>query len=536
MNVKNLKISTRMLGTFGLLVLLLLAVVAAALVQLRSMRTSMEVITGNAMPSVEVINQIGTDVVRTRLLEVRHVNNDDVAYKTDSEKQLEQLQRRLAERKKAYEPLLSSDEERRLYAQLLQERERYQQLSQQVLALSRQGEKEKAQAVLGGESLKLYNDSSNTLDLLVKLNSDAAVQESRNAEAVYGRSVVVLSVAALAAVLLAVLAGLWLTRSIRTPLAHAVDAADRVANGDLGGTIRIDRHDETGLLLGALQRMQSSLVQTVRSVRQNAEGVASASAQIASGNADLSSRTEEQASALEQTAASMEELGSTVRQNADNAQMANQLALGASTVAEQGGEVVRQVVDTMRGISESSRQIADIINVIDGIAFQTNILALNAAVEAARAGEQGRGFAVVATEVRGLASRSAEAAKQIKQLITDSTSRVHNGSALADQAGTTMAEVVDAIRRVTDLMGEISAASSEQSSGVAQIGQAVTQMDQATQQNSALVEEMAAAASSLRGQAGDLVRTVGAFKLEAASGHQHAAVELQRRQPMLAAG
>jgi len=194
------------------------------------------------------------------------------------------------------------------------------------------------------------------------------------------------------------------------------------------------------------------------------------------------------------------------------------------------------VVDTMRGISDSSRQIADIINVIDGIAFQTNILALNAAVEAARAGEQGRGFAVVATEVRGLASRSAEAAKQIKQLITDSASRVHNGSALADQAGTTMAEVVDAIRRVTDLMGEISAASSEQSSGVAQIGQAVTQMDQATQQNSALVEEMAAAASSLRGQAGDLVRTVGAFKLEAASGHQHAAVELQRRQPMLAAG
>jgi methyl-accepting chemotaxis protein len=383
MNVKNLKISTRMLGTFGLLVLLLLAVVAAALVQLRSMRTSMEVITGNAMPSVEVINQIGTDVVRTRLLEVRHVNNDDVAYKTDSEKQLEQLQRRLAERKKAYEPLLSSDEERRLYAQLLQERERYQQLSQQVLALSRQGEKEKAQAVLGGESLKLYNDSSNTLDLLVKLNSDAAVQESRNAEAVYGRSVVVLSVAALAAVLLAVLAGLWLTRSIRTPLAHAVDAADRVANGDLGGTIHIDRHDETGLLLGALQRMQSSLVQTVRSVRQNAEGVASASAQIASGNADLSSRTEEQASALEQTAASMEELGSTVRQNADNARQANQLALNASSVARRGGDVVAEAVETMKGINDSSRRIGDIIGVIDGIAFQTNILALNAAVEAA---------------------------------------------------------------------------------------------------------------------------------------------------------
>ncbi|MCG8987077.1 methyl-accepting chemotaxis protein [Delftia acidovorans] len=524
MNVKNLKISTRMLGTFGLLVLLLLAVVAAALVQLRSMRASMEVITGNAMPSVEVINQIGTDVVRTRLLEVRHVNNDDAAYKTDSEKQLEQLQRRLAERKKAYEPLLSSDEERRLYAQLVQERERYQQLSQQVLALSRQGEKEKAQAVLGGESLKLYNDSSNTLDLLVKLNSDAALQESRNAEAVYGRSVVVLSVAALAAVLLAVLAGLWLTRSIRAPLAHAVDAADRVANGDLGGTIRIDRHDETGLLLGALQRMQSSLVQTVRSVRQNAEGVASASAQIASGNADLSSRTEEQASALEQTAASMEELGSTVRQNADNARQANQLALNASSVARRGGDVVAEAVETMKGINDSSRRIGDIIGVIDSIAFQTNILALNAAVEAARAGEQGRGFAVVAGEVRSLAQRSAEAAKEIKALITASVERVEQGSQLVDRAGTTMTEVVAAIGRVTDIMGEISSASTEQSSGVAQVGEAVTQMDQATQQNAALVEESAAAAASLRKQAQDLVEAVAVFQLPRGATDSHAHV------------
>ena len=503
-----------MLGTFGLLVVLLLAVVAAALVQLRSMRASMEVITGNAMPSVEVINQIGTDVVRTRLLEVRHVNNDDAAYKTDSEKQLEQLQRRLAERKKAYEPLLSSDEERRLYAQLLQERDRYQQLSQQVLALSRQGEKEKAQAVLGGESLKLYNESSNTLDLLVKLNSDAALQESRNAEAVYGRSVVVLSVAALAAVLLAVLAGLWLTRSIRAPLAHAVDAADRVANGDLGGTIRIDRHDETGLLLGALQRMQSSLVQTVRSVRQNAEGVASASAQIASGNADLSSRTEEQASALEQTAASMEELGSTVRQNADNARQANQLALNASSVARRGGEVVAEAVETMKGINDSSRRIGDIIGVIDSIAFQTNILALNAAVEAARAGEQGRGFAVVASEVRTLAQRSATAAKEIKALIDDSVGQVDAGSRLVRDAGATMGKVVESVQRVTAIVTEISNASQEQSTGIAEIGTAVSQMDHSTQQNAALVEEATAAAQSLQQQAAQLADVVAGFRLQ----------------------
>jgi methyl-accepting chemotaxis protein len=242
--------------------------------------------------------------------------------------------------------------------------------------------------------------------------------------------------------------------------------------------------------------------------------VATASAQIASGNSDLSGRTEEQASALEQTAASMEQLGSTVRQNADNARQANQLALNASTVAVQGGDVVAQVVGTMKGINDSSRKIADIIGVIDGIAFQTNILALNAAVEAARAGEQGRGFAVVASEVRSLAQRSAEAAKEIKGLITASVERVAQGTQQADLAGETMTEVVGAIRRVTDIMGEISAASSEQSTGVAQVGEAITQMDQATQQNAALVEESAAAADSLQRQAQELVQAVAVFRLD----------------------
>ncbi len=259
--------------------------------------------------------------------------------------------------------------------------------------------------------------------------------------------------------------------------------------------------------------MQGSLAGVVGGVRGNAEGVATASAQIAQGNHDLSQRTEEQASALEETAASMEQLSSTVGQNADNARQANQLTISATSVAVRGGKVVDQVVETMKGINDSSRKIADIIGVIDGIAFQTNILALNAAVEAARAGEQGRGFAVVASEVRNLAGRSAEAAKEIKSLISASVERVEHGTVLVEQAGTTMAEVVGSIKRVADIMGEITAASVEQSSGVAQVAEAVSQMDQVTQQNAALVEESAAAAESLKQQAQALAESVAMFKL-----------------------
>ena len=274
------------------------------------------------------------------------------------------------------------------------------------------------------------------------------------------------------------------------------------------------RHRVTTFFALSLQSTLARMEEATALVRHSAEGVASASSQIASGNNDLSARTEQQASALEETAASMEELSSTVRQNADNARQANQLAMSASTVAVQGGEVVAEVVQTMKGINASSSKIADIISVIDGIAFQTNILALNAAVEAARAGEQGRGFAVVASEVRNLAGRSADAAKEIKTLINDSVQRVEQGTQLVDKAGATMTEVVNSIRRVTDIMGEISAASSEQSAGVSQVGEAVTQMDQATQQNAALVEEMAAAAGALSAQAGELLNAVAIFKVD----------------------
>jgi len=288
--------------------------------------------------------------------------------------------------------------------------------------------------------------------------------------------------------------------------------ADAVSAGNLASRVPV-RAGDTSSVMASLGRMAEQLAATVKAVRENAESVATASAQIASGNTDLSSRTEQQASSLQQTASSMEELGATVRQNADNARQANQLAVNSSTVAAKGGEMVQEVVATMREINDSSRKIADIIGVIDGIAFQTNILALNAAVEAARAGEQGRGFAVVASEVRSLAQRSAGAAREIKGLIGASVERVEKGSQLVDQAGKTMQEIVASIRRVTDIVGEISAASTEQSEGVAQVGQAVTQMDQATQQNAALVEQSAAAAESLRQQSQQMVQTVAVFKL-----------------------
>jgi methyl-accepting chemotaxis protein len=336
------------------------------------------------------------------------------------------------------------------------------------------------------------------------------------------------SVLAALAVLAAAL--LWMSRRlIGQPLAQLENALSVLASGDLRQPLVARSTDEIGRLTQSMEAFRARLATSLATVRQAADGVATASAQIAAGNNDLSARTEQQASSLEQTAASMEQLGTTVRHNADNAVQANHLAQGASTVAVQGGDVVGQVVETMKGINDSSRRIADIIGVIDGIAFQTNILALNAAVEAARAGEQGRGFAVVASEVRSLAQRSADAAREIKVLIGASVERVDQGTELVGRAGSTMGEVVDAIRKVTHIVGEISSASREQSAGVSQVGEAVTQMDQATQQNAALVEQSAAAAQSLKAQAAQLVDAVAVFKIGAdASNAAHLSAGLAR--------
>ena len=376
-------------------------------------------------------------------------------------------------------------------------------------------------ALLQADTLTLpaqeyFDTYTRTIDALYALNAQAMQGMDEALQARIDRLRATLAWQALA--LLGTLAGatvlmLVFVRSITQPVAQAVELARAVARGDLSGSDIAHGSNEMGRLIAALLQMRRQLTEVVGRVRQGAEGVATASAQIAQGNTDLAARTESQASALEETAASMEQMTATVRQNADSAARASELATSASGVAAQGGEVVAQVVQTMHGIHSSSGKIADIIGVIDSIAFQTNILALNAAVEAARAGEQGRGFAVVASEVRSLAQRSAGAAREIKELISASVHDVERGNALVERAGKTMEDVVTAVRRVNDIMGEISNASREQSLGVAQVGEAVSQMDQTTQQNAALVEEMAAAAASLRSQAQELVEGVAVFKL-----------------------
>ena len=413
----------------------------------------------------------------------------------------------------ALQKFTPSEAARPIRARIQQGEEQAQPLFEKVIALAQAGQDREAIELLLTGLIPVSNRWLEAIEenvVLQKKSSEAAFVAAQES---YADAQNLLIAAALLSLLLS--AGLaWaITRSITQPMNAAVDAAQGVAEGNLTVPLQAVGQDESAKLVHTLQTMQGKLSDIVSEVRINAASLATASEEIAQGNQDLSARTEKQASALEQTAASMEQLNATVQSNAEYAKEANRLAISASAVAAQGGEVVAEVVNTMKGINESSRQIADIISVIDSIAFQTNILALNAAVEAARAGDQGRGFAVVASEVRSLAGRSAQAAKEIKTLIGASVERVGHGTDLVDKAGTTMTEVVQAIQKVTVLVGDISAASREQSQGVSEVGEAIMQMDQVTQQNAAMVEEMAAAAASLNSQAQQLVSTVSVFTL-----------------------
>jgi methyl-accepting chemotaxis protein len=513
MHMLRLNIGPRMYWTFGAFQVVTTLIVVVALMQMGTMRQSTVVITDNWLPSVQLVGKLHALTGDVRAAEGLYVNNFDPSAVKNIEKSMDTAVEALDKSIQSYALLNTNAEQDKLFDAFSRDWKGYMDIHRKIVDSVNKSDVESAKALFNGDSKRLFSSASDGLNRVIEFNRQGALAATTDSEAAYNSARNTMLVALLISMVFATIGAVRLTRSIVVPISSALRAANQVAEGDLTNFIESDETDETGQLLNALGNMRSSLVTTVSAVRANADKVSAASSEISESNNNLSTRTEQQAGSLEEAASSMEELSATVKQNADGAKQANQLALNASTVALKGGSVVGQVVETMKGINESSRKISDIISVIDGIAFQTNILALNAAVEAARAGEQGRGFAVVASEVRSLAGRSAEAAKEIKSLINTSVERVEFGSNLVDAAGVTMTEVVSSIQRVTDIMGEISAASNEQSAGVSQVSEAVAQMDQATQQNAALVEEMAAAASTLHQQAQDMVAAVAVFHL-----------------------
>ena len=515
MNLTQTKIGTRLALGFGALAALMALLSGAAVYYLQAIDLHFENVMEDRYPKVQIASEIKAvnNEVSLALRNLFVVSDpDDIRAQYDL---IAGSGKRTNANIEKLTATITSPEGKEALAKLNAARAEYRGPRDKVLELLKSGREEEAKNALLLEVRPKQVTYMARVNELIKLQEKLMADSSDGVNRTLAQAKTTILVLLASAFVLALVTAIWIIRSVTRPIHEAMTIARDVAAGNLAMEFEAHGTNETGLLLGALHEMKTRLAHIVGDVRGNAEGVASASAQISQGNNDLSMRTEQQASALQLTAASMEQLGATVRQNADNANQANQLARGASTFAIQGGDVVGQVVDTMKGINESSKKVADIIGVIDGIAFQTNILALNAAVEAARAGEQGRGFAVVASEVRSLAQRSAAAAKEIKSLIAANVERVEQGTAQVGRAGETMRQVVASIRRVTDIVAEISAASSEQSTGVAQIGEAVSQMDQATQQNAALVEESAAAAESLKGQANQLVGSVAVFQLKA---------------------
>lgn len=520
--LNNLSIKLRLLFTMAFMGVMLIIGGAMGVFGLQATNNTLQHVYSNQMPSSNAIN-----LMMTRLLQARAALNR-VAMRPDeanAETTIQRAENFYVQSENEWKKYLAlpfeNDAEKKLSDEVTAKRANYLEFGNKRLASAlREHRIDEAEVILLNRMSPLFQDLTASTDALIKLQVESASAGYAKSQSLFA----IFRIAAIGGVLFGLLAvaisAFFLIRAINGPLREMMGHFDAIAAGDLTSNVEVKSKNEMGTLMLGLQKMQARLTDTVSQVREGSMAIGTATTQIAAGNLDLSSRTEQQAASLEETASSMEELTSTVKQNADNARQANQLAVTASAVAVKGGAVVSDVVDTMDSINTSAKKIVDIIGVIDGIAFQTNILALNAAVEAARAGEQGRGFAVVASEVRNLAQRSAAAAKEIKHLIDDSVSKVDAGSKLVAQAGTTMTEVVNSVKHVTDIMSEILAASQEQSAGIEQVNTAIVQMDEVTQQNAALVEEAAAAAASLRDQAANLSSVVSLFKLQDNHSHQ----------------
>jgi methyl-accepting chemotaxis protein len=516
MNLNNLRIGVRLRIGFGIILALLIVVVVVNNVSSANSRKKLfeglEAANVKVMLTTQMKGEQLEGVVAIRSIGLQA----EVSAMNKEEARLKEHRKLFSEARDKLVAMGVTDTEKKIFDEIARLDKELETPTTEAIAQALAFNSEGVASIIATRIDPVYRQVLAEINKLVALQQ-AAERDARDQAEVSSQQLMYwLDLSAVIAVVIGSVLAWGITRSITQPLDKALQVARCVADGDLTTAITVEATDETGKLMQALKDMNQHLAQTVGQIRSGADTIATASSQIAAGNLDLSSRTEQQASSLEETASSMEELTSIVKQNADNARQANQLAVSASEVAVKGGTVVAQVVDTMGAIHTSSKKIVDIIGVIDGIAFQTNILALNAAVEAARAGEQGRGFAVVATEVRSLAQRSAAAAKEIKALIDDSVGNVDAGSALVAQAGSTMEQIVASIGRVTDIMGEITAASQEQTTGIEQVNQAIAQMDEVTQQNAALVEEEAAATASLKTLADNLAQVVSAFKLDEA--------------------
>ena len=511
--LRNLSIRSRLVFVLGLLSLMLVAGGVIGLTSLSYTNGAMSSLYDHRLIPTGQLDQIIRLVNKSQLAASQSLNDDPSVVN----QRMDAVEAGFVEADKIWTAYLASqlaEDERKIASKAHEDYKKFLSDGMQpTIEALRAPNTQLAMEIMAGPMRQYYSDLETGIEALIKNQLDVAKADFTTSQRLYLMVRNTSVVAITGGVLFAIFIGIWLIHAVTRPLNQAVKVARNVAEGNLTQDIPIASGDETGQLLQALKLMNDSLVRTVGQVRSSTETIGVASAEIATGNADLSSRTEAQASSLEETASSMEELTSTVKQNAENARQANQLVVSASDFAVKGGEVVGQVVHTMGSIKESSKKIVDIIGVIDGIAFQTNILALNAAVEAARAGEQGRGFAVVAAEVRSLAQRSAGAAKEIKGLIGDSVDKVDTGSRLVDEAGRTMEEIVTSVKHVADIMNEITAASQEQSSGIEEVNRAIGQMDEMTQQNAALVEQAAAAAESMKTQAVQLAEAVSVFRL-----------------------